>query len=304
MKRHSELLQLVRQAVARHFRGTEHARRDIVTAIPWLTLIRIPTPTEAGRGLLQPSMCLLVQGTKQTLVGPELVQYGPGDYLLAAVTMPVSGQVTAATPARPYLGVRVDFDAREIAAFILEMQIAPPPPAQLPATYVESAGAGLLDVVARLLALLDKPRDIPVLSRLLKQELFYHLLMAPGGAALHIAVRGSGKEQSIGEAIQWIRQHFDQPLRIEALAREVRMSASVLHRRFKAMTVMSPLQYQKQVRLLEARKLLMAGGVEAATVAFKVGYESPSQFSREYRRMFGASPMQDAEQLRQVQLEP
>ena len=304
MKRHSELLQELRLAVARHFGAAKQERRDIVTAIPWLTLIRISAPTEVGRGLLQPSMCLLVQGAKQTLVGPEVVRYGPGDYLLAAVTMPVSGQVTAATPARPYFGIRVDFEPKEIAAFILEIEMAPPPPAPLPATYVASAGTELLEVMARLLALLDKPRDIPVLSRLLKQELFYHLLMAPAGAALHMAVRGSGREQAIGEAVQWIRQHFDQPLRIETLAKAVRMSTSVLHRRFKAMTVMSPLQYQKQVRLLEARKLLMAGGLEAATVAFKVGYESPSQFSREYRRMFGASPIQDAEQLRQAQLEP
>ncbi len=304
MKTHSELLQALRQAVAARFAGPAQERRDVATAIPWLTLIRIPAPTEAGRGLLQPSMCLMLQGAKQMLVGPDVVRYGPGDYLLAAVAMPVSGQVTAATPARPYFGIRIDFEPQEIAAFILEMRIAPPPPAQLPATYVETAGTALLDVVARLLALLDRPRDIPVLSRLLKQELFYHLLMAPGGAALHLAVRGGGKEKAISEAILWIRQHFDQPLRIEALAKAVRMSTSVLHRRFKALTVMSPLQYQKQVRLLEARKLLMAGGVEAATVAFKVGYESPSQFSREYRRLFGASPMQDAEQLRQAHFEP
>jgi transcriptional regulator GlxA family with amidase domain len=218
--------------------------------------------------------------------------------------MPVAGQVTAATKQAPYLGVRIDFEPREVATFILDMQIAAPPLQDLPATYVEHADAGLLDVFERLLALLDKPRDVAVLSRLLKQELFYHLLMAPGGAALNMAVRGGGKEKAIGEAIMWIREHFDQPLRIETLAKAVRMSTSVLHRRFKAMTVMSPLQYQKHVRLLEARKLLMAGGVEAATVAYQVGYESPSQFSREYRRLFGASPLQDAEQLRHAVIEP
>jgi len=304
MKRHSELLEALRAAVAPRFCGLPHERYDIVTAIPWLTLIRIPAPTPAGRGMLQPSMCLLLQGAKQMLIGADVVKYGPGDYVLTAVEMPVAGQVTAATPAHPYFGLRVDFDPQEIAAFILDMQIEAPPPQQLPATYVESADEALLDVFARLLALLDRPGDIPVLSRLLKQELFYHLLMAPGGAALNTAVRGGGREKAIGEAIMWIRQNFDKPLSIDALAKAVRMSTSVLHRRFKAMTVMSPLQYQKQVRLLEARKLLMAGGVEAATVAFKVGYESPSQFSREYRRLFGASPLQDAEQLRHAVIEP
>ncbi|MGO4382355.1 AraC family transcriptional regulator [Pseudoduganella sp. RAF53_2] len=304
MKRHSELLEALRAAVAPRFGGLPHERYDIVTAIPWLTLIRIPAPTPAGRGMLQPSMCLLLQGAKQMLIGADVVKYGPGDYVLTAVDMPVAGQVTAATPAHPYFGLRVDFDPQEIAAFILDMQIEAPPPQQLPATYVESADEALLDVFARLLELLDRPGDIPVLSRLLKQELFYHLLMAPGGAALNTAVRGGGREKAIGEAIMWIRQNFDKPLSIEALAKAVRMSTSVLHRRFKAMTVMSPLQYQKQVRLLEARKLLMAGGVEAATVAFKVGYESPSQFSREYRRLFGASPLQDAEQLRHAVIEP
>jgi AraC-like DNA-binding protein len=304
MKTHSEQLAALRASVLARFAGVPAGQRDIVTAIPWLTLIRIAEPTPAGRGMLQPSLCLLVQGAKQMLIGPDVVDYGPGDYVLTAVEMPVAGQVTAATPALPYLGVRIDFDPREVASFILDMQIEAPPARGQAATYVERADEPLLEVFARLLALLDKPRDIPVLSRLLRKELFYHLLMAPGGAALNAAVRGGGKEKAIGEAIMWIREHFDQPLRIEALAKAVRMSSSVLHRRFKALTVMSPLQYQKHVRLLEARKLLMAGGVEAATVAYQVGYESPSQFSREYRRLFGASPLQDAEHLRQVHVEP
>jgi AraC-like DNA-binding protein len=304
MKTRSEQLTDLRKAVLTRFTGVPDGQRDVATAIPWLTLIRIAAPTPAGRGMLQPSACLLLQGAKQMLIGSEVVDYGPGDYVLTAVEMPVAGQVTAATKQAPYLGVRIDFEPREVATFILDMQIAAPPLQDLPATYVEHADAGLLDVFERLLALLDKPRDVAVLSRLLKQELFYHLLMAPGGAALNMAVRGGGKEKAIGEAIMWIREHFDQPLRIETLAKAVRMSTSVLHRRFKAMTVMSPLQYQKHVRLLEARKLLMAGGVEAATVAYQVGYESPSQFSREYRRLFGASPLQDAEQLRHAVIEP
>lgn len=301
--RAEQLSRLLQAALAR-FEGVPEAQRDVATAIPWLTLIRISAPTPTGRGMLQPSACLLLQGGKQMLIGPDVVEYGPGDYVLTAVEMPAAGQVTAATKKEPYIGLRIEFDPREVAAFILDMHIAAPPAQDLPVTYVERADEALLDVFERALALLDKPRDVAVLSRLLKQELFYHLLMAPGGAGLNMAVRGGGKEKAIGEAIMWIREHFAEPLRIETLAKAVRMSTSVLHRRFKAMTVMSPLQYQKQVRLLEARKLLMAGGVEAATVAYQVGYESPSQFSREYRRLFGASPLQDAEQLRHAVVEP
>jgi AraC-like DNA-binding protein len=239
------------------------------------------------------------------LLGQQVLDYGPGSYVLAAVELPAAGQVTAATPEHPYLGIRIALDPREVAGFVLEMQPAvPPPPPGRSAAYVALADAALLDVFQRLLGLLDRPRDVAVLARLLKQELIYHLLMAPSGGALAQAVLGGANEQAVGRAIRWIREHYDQPLSIDALAREVRLSSSVLHRRFKQLTVMSPLQYQKHVRLLEARKLLLGGGVEAATVAYRVGYESPSQFSREYRRLFGAPPLRDAVQLRHQPPEP
>jgi transcriptional regulator GlxA family with amidase domain len=179
----------------------------------------------------------------------------------------------------------------------------PPAPAEPPPVTVERADEQMLDVFVRLLRLLDRQRDLMVLGRLLKQELIYNLVMAPGGATLSRGVVGDQRERAVGEAIRWIRDHYNEPLKIDALARTVHMSPSVLHRRFKAATVMSPLQYQKQVRLLEARKLLMSADVEAASVAYEVGYESPSQFSREYRRLFGSSPLKDAEQLRRSSLD-
>jgi transcriptional regulator GlxA family with amidase domain len=186
-----------------------------------------------------------------------------------------------------------------VAAFVLEMGLQLPlVDADPPAITVERADDAMLEVFERLLRLLDRPRDLPVLGRLLKQELIYHFVTAPGGATLSRGVVGGQRERAVGEAIQWIRTHYNEPLSIDALARTVHMSPSVLHRRFKAATVMSPLQYQKQVRLLEARKMLMSGDVEAASVAYEVGYESPSQFSREYRRLFGAPPLKDVEQLR------
>jgi AraC-like DNA-binding protein len=291
----------LRALVESRMAGQPAGALDLATALPWLSLIRRPAPTPAGRGILTPSACLLVQGEKEMLVGQQVLRYGPGAYVQAGVAMPVSGQVTRASAQAPYYGIRIDLDPRETAAFLLEMQpVLPPQPAgaEPPVVGVERADAAMLEVFVRILRLLERPRDLPVLGRLAKQELLYHLVTAPGGAALVQGMGGGQRERAVGDAIDWIRTHYNEPLRIDALARAVHMSPSVLHRRFKAATVMSPLQYQKQVRLLEARKRLMSGEAEAASVAYEVGYESPSQFSREYRRLFGAPPLKDAQQLR------
>jgi AraC-like DNA-binding protein len=302
MSKHSETdaVDILRTLVEGHMAGHQAGALDVPTALPWLSLIRRPAPTPAGRGILTPSVCLLVQGEKEMLVGQQVLRYGPGNYVQAGVAMPVSGQVTGASAARPYYGIRVDLDPKEIAAFMLEMRMAPMPlqaAAAAPAVSVECADEAMLEVFVRLLRLLARPGDLPVLGRLAKQELIYRLVTAPGGASL-LQSAGGQRERAVGDAIDWIRTHFNEPLRIDTLARAVHMSPSVLHRRFKAATVMSPLQYQKQVRLLEARKRLMSGQAEAASVGYEVGYESPSQFSREYRRLFGAPPLKDARQLR------
>jgi AraC-like DNA-binding protein len=294
-----QLSEQLRELVASQMRGLPAGPLDLPTGLPWLSLIRRPAPTPVGRGILSPSVCLLVQGEKEMLVGQQVLRYGPGCYVQAGVAMPVSGQVIRASEAAPYYGIRVDLDPKEIAAFVLEMRMELPiEQADPPAVTVERADDAMLGVFIRVLRLLDRPRDLPVLGRLLKQELIYHLVSAPGGATLSHGVAGGQRERAVGEAINWIRTHYNEPLSIDALARTVHMSPSVLHRRFKAATVMSPLQYQKQVRLLEARKMLMSSDAEAASVAYEVGYESPSQFSREYRRLFGAPPLKDAEQLR------
>jgi AraC-like DNA-binding protein len=292
-------IRLLCALAGQHMRGHPAGPLDLATGLPWLWLMRRPAPTAVGRGILMPSVCLLVQGQKEMLVGRQVLRYGPGSYVQAGTPMPVSGQVTGASEDAPYYGIRVDLEPKEIAAFMLEMQLAPPKDGrEPPMVSVERAGEAMLEVFVRVLRLLERPRDLAVLGRLAKLELMYHLVTAPGGATLAYGAAGGQRERAVGEAINWIRTHYNEPLRIAALARTVHMSPSVLHRRFKAATVMSPLQYQKQVRLLEARKLLMSGEAEAASVAFEVGYESPSQFSREYRRLFGAPPLKDAEQLR------
>lgn len=286
-------------AVDRRMRSAPADTLDLPTALPWLWLIRRMAPTPVGHGMLSPSVCLLVQGEKEMLVGHQVLRYGAGSYVQAGMAVPVSGQVIGASMAAPYYGIRVDLDPREISPAVLETGLQlPAGRGGWPVVTVERADELLLEVFVRLLRMLDRPHDLPVLGRLLKQELIYRLITAPGGASLASGAAGDERERAVGEAINWIRAHYNRPLSIEALAREVHMSPSVLHRRFKAATVMSPLQYQKQVRLLEARKILMSGKAEAANVAYEVGYESPSQFSREYRRLFGAPPLKDVEQLR------
>jgi AraC-like DNA-binding protein len=292
-------------AVQRLYECAPSGVDDLPTGLPWLSLVRRAIPTAVGRGMLQPSVCLMVQGDKEMLVGERVLRYGPGTYVQAGMPIPVSGRIVRASDDEPYYGIRIDLDPKEVAAFILEMQL--PLPAErdeVPVVTVEPAGDALLEAFLRLLRLLDRARDLAVLGRLLKQEIMYHLVTAPGGITLTRGVLGGQREHAVSRAISWIREHYDEPLKISSLAQAVHLSPSVLHRRFKAATVMSPLQYQKQVRLLEARKLLMSGDIEAASVAYQVGYESPSQFSREYRRLFGASPLQDAQQLRGHAPEP
>lgn len=213
--------------------------------------------------------------------------------------MPVSGQVIEASPETPYLGLRIALDAREIAALIVDTRMPLPRLGETqPAAYVDAADTLLQQALLRLLDMLDRPQELAAIGHLLKQEILYRLLASERGALLYQAVTAAYQEKGISEAIQWIKLNYAQPFSIATLARAVSMSASHLHHRFKAITVMSPLQYQKRIRLLEARKLLLAGKLEAASVAFEVGYESPSQFSREYRRLFGASPLQDMEYLK------
>lgn len=290
----SPLLAALAAEVARRFEGVPEEQRDLPTALPWLTLMRLSHETPMGKGMLEPSMCLVLQGTKKLLVGSAAVIYGSGYYVLSAIDMPAAGQVLRASADAPYLALRISLSAADIAALIIDMQLPPPPPGHGTGAYVALAAPPLQDAFLRLLHLLDQPADLAALARLLKQEILYRLLSAEGAQVLYQSVLGQAKQKGVGAAILWIKDNFDQAMRIDDLARAASMSASVLHRRFKAITAMSPVQYQKQMRLLEARKLLLGGQIEAATVAFTVGYQSASQFGREYRRFFGVTPSQDS----------
>jgi AraC-like DNA-binding protein len=250
--------------------------------------------------VLTPSLCLVVQGDKRLLVGRETYHYGAGWYVMSALEFPTSGQVTRASTTAPYLAVRLTFDVREIAEIIVDAELAPSalPGARGPAVFVGAADHRLIGCLLRLLQLLDEPEAGAFLAGAIKREIIYRLLRSERGPLIYRSVKPASL--GIGRAIDWLRRHFDQPIDIAALARASRMSVSGLRHEFKAVTALAPLQFQKQLRLQEARRLLMAGEVDAGTAAFRVGYESPSQFSREYRRMFGAPPMQDIRKLADI----
>lgn len=269
------------------------------TILPRLHLARVTNPTEPMHVLQQPALCIAAQGRKRMILGERIYGYEPSNYLLVSADLPVIGCVMEASPEKPYLGMRLDIDQAALAALILEMD----------GRDVQGGGPGsgilvspldepLLDAAIRLLRLLDHPSDAAILAPLIEREIHYRLLTGDQAARLRQIALADSKLNQVNRAISWIKHNYARPFRIEVVAAEARMSPSSLHEHFKAVTAMSPLQYQKQIRLQEARRLILGQAVDAATAAHLVGYESPSQFSREYCRLFGAPPIRDAERLR------
>lgn len=271
------------------------------TAIGPLTLIRFDQPTPMARGVHKPAMCIIAQGRKEVTLAGESFVYDALNFLVVSVTLPITGGVTEACPEKPYLCLRVDLDPAEITRMISDAG-----PVGLPARpasrgmYVDRIDASLLDTVLRLTRLLDTPRDIAMLAPLALREIYYRLLHSQQGQQLIEIAMADSQSHRITRAVEWLNCNFDQPLRIEDLARVANLSVSALHHRFKAVTAMSPLQYQKQLRLQEAQRLMMSEGLEVAAAGYRVGYESPSQFSREYRRLFGAPPLKDLARLKSI----
>jgi AraC-like DNA-binding protein len=270
------------------------------TAIAPLRLHRSSVPNEPIYALWVPALCIVAQGGKQVILADELYPYDPACYLLVSVDLPLLGQVIKATPKVPYLGLSLELDPGQIGALIMEAGLKPALSNLNPerGLVVSRLSAPLLDGVGRLLRLLGTPQDIPVLAPLVLREILYRLLVDEQGMRLHQIALANSQTQRITKAINWLKRNYAQTLRIEDIAREARMSPSGLHHHFKAVTAMSPLQYQKQLRLQEARRLMLGEDMDAATAAFRVGYESPSQFSREYSRLFGAPPLRDIVRLR------
>jgi AraC-like DNA-binding protein len=263
------------------------------TAVPGLLIARQPKPTDPIALVVDPSLCIVAQGAKEVFVAGEAYRYDPAHSLLVSVDLPISARVVEATSARPCLAVRLSLDPSVVCELLADCPDALPPGPPARGLDVRPVEPQLLDAVGRLVALLDIPRDIAALAPLVLREVTYRVLTGPQGAQLRQIAATGAAAQRIARAVRWLRNHFMDPLRVESLARQARMSLSGFHQHFKAVTGLSPLQYQKQLRLQEARRLMLGEGLDAAEAAFRVGYESPSQFSREYRRMFGAPPRRD-----------
>ena len=265
---------------------------------PGFFLARSSRPSESLHTVYQPAFCLVAQGRKRALLGEEVFRYDPGHYLLFTVDLPLIFQVEKATRDEPYLGLRLDLDPSLVAAVLLEADTKiKKGDASAKAMAVHSVDANILDAVVRLVRLTDEPGSSNVLVPLIVKEIIYRLLVGGQGARLgHLL--SFGDTQRISRAIGHLREHFDQPLKIDDFARELGMSVSGFHYHFKSVTAMSPLQFQKQIRLQEARRLMLGEDLDAASAGFRVGYEDPSYFSRDYKKLFGSPPQRDIVSLR------
>lgn len=247
--------------------------------------------------LYEPMLCFVLQGAKRVTFGAHTLEYRSGSFVLASLDLPAMGQVIEASPDKPYLGFALALDPATVAALLLDLPDERDENS-MPGLAVSPITPELADPLLRMARLLDRPEDISVLAPMLEREILYRILRGPQGALLRQIGRSDSRLSQIRRVVAWSRTHFAEPLRVEALADMAGMSVSSFHRHFKAVTSMSPLQYHKQIRLQQARLQLLAAPGEAARVAFAVGYESASQFSREYARQFGLPPARDAARLR------
>jgi len=263
-----------------------------------LYLFRVSTPGEPIHSVYKPSLCVVAQGSKEFFLNDDRYVYDPDNYLLVTAELPLVGQVLDASKKHPYLSLLLELDPTLVSSVITEAgDIAPQNDANVKAINVSSLDADLLDAVLRLVGLLDKPSEAPFLAPMITKEIIYRLWIdGQRDRLLHI-VNSEGNTSLIAKAIALINDNFDQQLRVENIASELGMSISGFHYHFKEVTAMSPLQYQKRLRLQEARRLLLVGGLNTTDIAFRVGYNDSSHFSREYKGLFGLPPKQDMKRL-------
>jgi AraC-like DNA-binding protein len=271
------------------------------THIAPLTLIRYSSCSQSLASVYEPSLCIVVQGRKRAELGGDVYIYDALNYLVVSVTLPVIGAVIEASADAPYLCLRIALDRSVIAELLLQSQRAKASLRESRAQrglFLASTDAAMLDAVLRLLRLLDEPDDAAVLAPMVLREIHYRVLVGELGPRLKELCVSDSQTQRVARAIDMLRTRYAEPVSIEELAEAAHMSQSSLHHRFKEVTAMSPVQFQKQLRLHEARRLMFTEGFEAARAAHRVGYESASQFSREYRRLFGAPPRQEIQTIR------
>lgn len=267
--------------------------------LPGVKLIRASAPTLPMPVIYEPTVCIVAQGRKQAALGRTRYIYDPARFLTASVDLPVMGSVIEASEAKPYLCLQLDLDVAELADLVLRH----PPPAGAPIAPAEGLALNdispaLLDAAARLLGLLDTPNDRDALAPLIMREILYRLLTGPGGGVIRQKAQADSRLNQVSRAILWIRTRYRESCRIEEVAEVAGMSRSTFHEHFRAITSMSPIAFRTQLRMQEARRLMVSEAADAANAGFAVGYDSPSQFSRDYARLFGAPPARDAERLR------
>jgi len=290
-------LEVLKQSIAR-WTGAEER---FETPISGLTLHRRAETTPPVSIMYEPRICLVAQGAKRVLLGEDTFVYDESHFLITSVDLPTVVQIIRASAGKPYLGLVLELDPREISRLMVDSSLPLPHPQQSGrAMTTGEVTLPLLAAFQRLIDLLDEPKDIPILAPLISREIFYRLLTSDQGTRLRQMAQAGSQSRQIARAIDWLKSNFSQPLRIDDLASKANMSTSTFHHHFRSLTAMSPLQYQKWLRLTEARRLMLTEYSDAATAAFEVGYESPSQFSREYSRLFGAPPLKDINSLREM----
>ena len=273
---------------------------DYTTQIPALMIYRRSTATDPMPCIYGLGLGITVQGGKRVTLGDEIFDYGPGQSLVTSVDLPVVSYVTRANPVEPYLGLRLELDARVIARVAAEMDFSAPPKAAVSrAMSVVTLDDGLLDALIRLIRLLDEPHLTPLIVPLIQQEIIVRLLNGEHGPTLRHLVAAGSPSQQIAKVIAWLKQHFTDDVPMDDLATKAHMSPSTFRQHFRAVAGMSPLQYLKNLRLQDARQLMLNEDLDASSAAVRVGYESASQFSREYTRLFGAPPLRDIKRLRE-----
>jgi AraC-like DNA-binding protein len=283
-----------------------HARPDETTAIDGVLLSAAGRPGEPRASTTGTVMAIIAQGQKRLAIGDRVYDYGPGQYLVASVDLPITGHYTHASTDEPALGYGLILRPSAITSLVLDADAVPasrPPQRARPAPAppglgVAEASPELLDAVIRMLRLLDSPGDRDILAPMIEREILWRLIKGPLGQSVRQIGLDDSSLSHVSRAVRWITDHFNKPFRVEDVARSCGMSTSAFHRNFQAVTALSPIQFQKQIRLQKSRLLLLTGADDVATVAYRVGYDSASQFSREYRRQFGLPPGRDAARVR------
>jgi Transcriptional regulator containing an amidase domain and an AraC-type DNA-binding HTH domain len=295
----AELL-ATRQSLAETIDRLTAKESHVVTDVPGLSLRRWEAPTEQTSYIHEPSLCLVAQGAKRVMLGEEFYTYDADHFLIASVDLPIVAQVTEASPEKPYLGLMLKLDPKMISQLVVDSNLPMPRTQQTSrGMAVSRVSARMLGAFQRLLDLMDVPEDIPVMAPLIQREIVYRLLVGEQGPRLRQMGAAGTQSNQLAQAIDWLKKNYTQPLRVDDLAAHARMSTSTFHRHFRDLTAMSPLQFQKRLRLHEARRIMFTDHLDATSVAFQVGYESSTQFNREYSRVFGAPPLRDIKSLRQ-----